>query len=131
LGRDGFNGVDRPLFTLPKSGQWTLDARGQLADPVTVHVHGMLEQIESAPKADGWTRANAGGLASNVRCVGAATAFLFHAVQPDVSSERAAVVQSLELMGAKVLHQVGLGWVRTSVYGERVADGLAYDVAMP
>ncbi len=232
LGRDGFHGADRPLFALPRSGQWTLDAKGELADPVTVYVHGMLEQIESALKADGWTPANAGSLASNVRYVGAATAqetldgvaglnqdlndwlhrpllpekervvrgvqqmpvslqslagrlllaayernneplggrdhlrifdtgqkdaqerpvyaiaasrdsgikfaphhpetaFLFHAVQPDVSGERAAVVQSLELMGARVLHEVGLGWAGASVYGEKVADGLAYDVAMP
>jgi hypothetical protein len=60
------------------------------------------------------------------------TLFMFHAVEPDVSGEREAVLESLTRSGAKRLGDpLKLAWPGTSVYGELVSDGKGYDVALP
>jgi hypothetical protein len=244
--KDGFaSGAEREPFDAPKTGQWTLDAKGRPADPVTLYVHGTLEQLEGALVADGWSKADAGTPAADARYAGAAvaqeslkgvadlnkkldphidrleerldhgrlpvvvdladqapelkavdrmpvsiqtyngrplvaayernndplggrdhlrlfdtgqkdasgapvyaiaaskdsglrlapdhpeTGFVFHKVQPDVGGERDAVLASLKKQGASVTQELSLGWPGTSVYGEQVVDGKAFELTLP
>ena len=57
----------------PAAGEWTLDAKGAPSDPVTIYVHGSLDQLDGALTAAGWTRADPKGLQANLRYATAAS----------------------------------------------------------
>jgi hypothetical protein len=51
-----------------------LDVKGQLADPITLYVHGTLPQLIAALTKDGWTRADAATPGKDAKYAGAAIA---------------------------------------------------------
>lgn len=64
--------VQRP-FVRPAQGEWTVDQHsGQRSDPVTIYVHGSLDQVETALGATGWTQADPKSLSANLHYLGAA-----------------------------------------------------------
>jgi hypothetical protein len=54
------------------TGVWTQDAKGAKADPVTLYVHGSLDDVKHALAQGGWTEADPRSLGANVRYLGAA-----------------------------------------------------------
>ena len=67
------SGDVRAPFVRPAAGEWTLDAKGAKSDPVTIYVHGSLDQLDGALASAGWTRADPKGLQANLRYVSAAS----------------------------------------------------------
>jgi hypothetical protein len=67
------SGDVRAPFVRPPRGEWTLDAKGAPSDPVTLYVHGSLDQLDVALSSAGWTRADPRGLQANRRYASAAT----------------------------------------------------------
>lgn len=88
--------VQRP-FVPPTAGEWTADqATGQRSDPVTIYVHGSLDQVETSLGATGWTQADPKSLSANLRYVGAAA-------KQEISKALAKVAQGIDGL------EVGIG----------------------
>src|SRR3954452_9695627 len=58
------------LAVASNSGRWTHDAQGHQADPVTIEVHGSLEDLSEALQESGWTRADPQQFRANARYLG-------------------------------------------------------------